>query len=73
MTILPAQGRCYRSAEAAIEDLQNGEDFLTMKGRLITIHHFPELLTHKKRIVLFYDTINGRELDVSDIKPTDGT
>jgi len=67
--IIPSQKRCYRFEHIAIEDLQNGEEFQLRNGKKLTIHDFPKLLARCKTILLFYDTINGGEVDVSAIKP----
>ena len=69
ITLFPTHGRTYRSQEAALEDLRNGELFACPNGRFITIKSFPILLKRFKKIALFYDTINGEVCDVTEVKP----
>lgn len=69
ITLLPTANRCYRTPDSAIEDLRLGVEFQTVNGITITLSMFPKLLRRTARIVLFYDTINGGEVDVTEIKP----
>ena len=68
LTLLPTDGRSYRTAKAAIEDLVAGEEFQSLKGTRCTIHMFPQIFERVNCISLFYDTINGGFLELQSME-----
>lgn len=69
LTLFPTYGRTYRSKKAAIEDLRNGEQFVTSNGKYLTIKSFPLIRKRFSKILIFYDLINGKVVDVTKVKP----
>ena len=68
VTLVPTNGRSYRTESIAIEDLFNGEQFKLPNGKCCTIKSMPLLLSKFDKVTLFYDVIDGGWLDITNLE-----